>query len=177
MPAERKPDATAIMQRQAQDYALFSDRLSDCEGDPEAERRWLAELQTAARSLTENAERFVLGAQRLDHEADYYSTMAAKFHEAARLRAKWAEAIRDAVLRAMLDCGMTKYEGDAIKLGVQNSPPAVDIDPDATVADFDVRYVRVKEELDKKTIKTDLEAGVEIPKARLVQRRHLRVRI
>jgi hypothetical protein len=171
--AERKPDPSAVMLRQTEDYALFSRRLEECDGDEEKELLFLNELQTAARSLATNGVNFVLTAQHLEAEAAYRQEIAEKYRKSAAYLKRWADAAKDAVRRAMEETGMTKLPGDGCTVSIQNNPPKMVIeDEDQIPKDYWVK----EPVLQKDILKADLLAGADVPGAKIERGTHLRVR-
>lgn len=87
-------------------------------------------------------------------------------------RAKSAQALRESLLTHMRGAGLDKIESAMFTFSVRKNPPAVEI---ADSADVPPIYWRTPEPkppvavIDKVAIKAELQAGRDVPGARLVQ--------
>lgn len=115
--------------------------------------------------------------------ADWRSLIAsikqAEQRMAERRRALEARADRvdDFLLNAMLYAGIEKIESPHLRIAVRNNPPAVAIDEPALVPAGYLRDVPPPPpEIDKAAVKTALASGIDVPGARLIQRKRLEIR-
>lgn len=94
-------------------------------------------------------------------------------------RAKLAQGLRDYLLVNMERSGIQKIACPLFSLSVRQNPPSVEIDDSAALPTAYWRTPEVKPTvavIDKLAIKADLQAGKEVPGARLVQHTRLDVK-
>lgn len=119
------------------------------------------------------AQNIIRLARSLEADAAVCEAEAARLSERAKASEKRAQALKDAVLRAMQAIGADKIKTELFTLTLAKNPPAVEItEPHLIPADF---YVN-KPQLDKQKIKSALTAGETVAGALLVQRKSLRVK-
>jgi len=77
------------------------------------------------------------------------------------------------LLENMEACEVKEIKCPQFVIGLQKSPPAVDIYDENSIPD---EYNRVKVERDLSMIKADINRGIEVPGARLIQRNSVRIK-
>lgn len=119
------------------------------------------------------AQNIICLARSLEADAAVCEAEAARLSERAKAFEKRAQALKDAVLRAMQAIGADKIKTNLFTLSVTKNPPAVEITEQSLIpADF---YVN-KPQLDKSKIKDALKSGSPVAGATLVQRVSLRIK-
>lgn len=86
---------------------------------------------------------------------------------------KFAAALRSSLHQQMLDWGIRKVEGLEFSFTVKKNPARVEIVDEARIP---AEFISYKSTIDRVAIKSALEAGKEVPGAKLVQSTHLDVR-
>lgn len=87
-----------------------------------------------------------------------------------------ASGLREYLKANMIAASIEKIDGPLFKIRLQNNPAAVDVfEADTVPEQFWVQPETPPKALDKKAIKKAIDAGEEVPGARLVQGKSLRV--
>lgn len=100
-------------------------------------------------------------------------------NEEKRLQAnrKALENKKDNIKRYLQDqleaVGLAKVKTPLFSIGIQNNPPKVVLEDERMICED---YIYTETKIDMKAIKDDLKAGKEVPGAKLVQERILRIR-
>lgn len=113
-----------------------------------------------------------------------WTALAASIKDAERRMAERRKAIEnraarvtDFLLNAMLYAGIEKIESPHLRIAVRNNPPAVEIDEPALIPAGFLRDVPPPPpEIDKAAVRAALASGLDVPGARLVQRKRLEVK-
>ena len=85
------------------------------------------------------------------------------------------QRLKEYVQRVLESCGKSKLEGRTATLALRACPTSVEI-TDESVVPEEYKCVVVEESVDKRKVKSALEAGIEIPGVRLVSDRKTVVR-
>lgn len=128
--------------------------------------------------LVEMAEELVLVIDAREARADILDKRAAEYRDRARAEKQAAEAMRSALMDAMLAQGMTDLPGDRASAKIAKGNPKLDVDEAAV--DMDLlpdEFVRINRELDKVAILAALKAGKTVHGFQIVRRPSLRLRL
>lgn len=119
------------------------------------------------------AQNIICLVRSLEADAAVCEAEVARLTDRAKAAEKKAQALKDAVLRAMQAIGTDKIKTDLFTLTAAKNPPAVEVTDQSLIpADY---YVN-KPQLDKTKIKDALKNGGVVVGAMLVQRMSLRIK-
>ena len=85
------------------------------------------------------------------------------------------QRLKEYVQRVLESCGKSKLEGGTASLILRACPPSIEITDELAVPE-EYRSVVVEESVDKRKVKSAIEAGISIPGVRLVTDRKTVVR-
>lgn len=125
-----------------------------------------AELDGLQVTLENKLEACARVCRNLEAEAEAYSAEAARFTVKAKTRLNSVGRLKDYMVRAMEATGLDKVKGQLLEVRLLAGKPRVE------VTDVDVlplELCRRKVEADKVAIKKQLDDGVDVPGAKLVQ--------
>lgn len=137
--------------------------LEDSGGEITPELEYALELNRA--DLTTKAEAYAHLLDRIPAVATYWKQQRDQAAKVAQGLALLEERLKDHIKAGMLTMGVTKLEGESVKFSISPSKPAL------VVGDVPPEYLITVTTLapDKERIRADLEAGIEVPGAELVQ--------
>lgn len=161
--------------RLAGEYQQLAERLSNMDLDATT----IADTIEAS-GLTEAIADKAMGIEMVARTMEMHTpAIEAEIERLAALkkqRQAAADGLREYLKKNMIDAGIEKIEGPLFKISLQKNPAAVDVFEAATVPEqFWVQPDTPPKVLDKKAIKKAIDAGEDVPGARLVQGKRLRI--
>ena len=132
------------------------------------------QLKTYLQGAVEKRDRLGEFIHRLEAEAESIRNEEKRLAERRKGFEKIAGCMRSSIHQQMLDWQMKKVEGKLYTFAVQKNAPSVEI---VNEAEIPGEYIDYKPQIDKAKVKEALQAGTEVPGAKLVtDRTSLRVR-
>jgi Siphovirus Gp157 len=143
----------------------------DQEGFDDAQRAELAKYLEGAIEKRDRLGEFIV---RLEAEAEAIRNEEKRLATRRQGFEKIAGHVRSSIHQQMLDWQVKKVEGKLFTFAVQKNPASVEI---TNEADIPGDYIDYKPQIDRNKVKQALQAGQEVPGAKLVtDRTSLRVR-
>jgi hypothetical protein len=147
-------------------FQSIVDQLEATAGLDESQNAELATyLQTTNKDIVEKRDRLGEFICAVDGYAD---AIRAEERRLALRRSKFekiSNCFRNSIHQQMLESGVKKVEGKLFSLAIQKNPSSVEIVSEAEVPP---EFVSYEPRIDKRAIKDALEAGKEVPGAKLI---------
>lgn len=154
-------------------YRADTEKLAELDLD---EQTLLDTLEGMSGELEVKAQNVVMFARNLESTAAAIKDAEAQMAARRKALENRAAGLKRYVQTSMEVAGVTKIECPYFRLAIQNNPAAVDVfEADTVPEQFWVQPETPPKTLDKKAIKKAIDAGEEVPGARLVQGKSLRV--
>lgn len=159
----------------AGDYQRLAERLSNMDLDAQTIADTI-EGTGLGEAIADKAMGVEMVARTMEMHVPAIDAELERLTKLKKQRQAAASGLREYLKTNMLSAGIDKIEGPLFKIRLQNNPAAVDVfEADTVPAQFWVQPETPPKTLDKKAIKKAIDAGEEVPGARLVQSKSLRV--
>ena len=160
-------------------YELTNDwmMLMEMAEDPDIEEDvFIDTLEGIEGEIEVKADGYAKVIWQLEHDAEACAAEAKRFTEKKRFIENKIDRMKKSLQSAMELTGKTKFKTKLFSFNVQNNPASVVVEAD--IKDIPERYLKpVDPTVDKKLLKEDLKAGVDLGGvAHLVQTRGLRIK-
>lgn len=160
-------------------YELTNDwlMLMEMAEDPDIEEDiFMDTLEGIDGAIEDKADGYAKLIRQLEHDAEACDAEAKRFAEKKKFIENKIDRMKKSLQGAMELMGKTKIKTPLFSFNIQNNPASVVIEAD--IMDIPERYLKPAEPtVDKKLLKEDLKAGVELDGvAHLVQTRGLRIK-
>lgn len=160
----------------AQEYASVETKLiRDAEENQgEISEHFQLYLDTIESEIEYKADAYHYVLERLSHGAAHLAAEATRFERAAKTLNVARERIKERMMLAMQTLDVNEVRGTNFRFKLQkNASPKLETAPELADNPPD-EYIKIKRLLDVSKLREDLEAGKEIPGAKLVQGFHVR---
>ena len=169
------------------DWGVFMNRLYELSAlqrtildrinDDDAEQAGLESALQAIEGLIEDkANAMVRFVQLIDSETDAIAEEIKRLQARKSARENRADRIKAYLKQQMVEMGKDKITTPLHTISIQNSPPSLKIDEEATIPASYMTIIPERMEPNKGAIKDALKAGKEIEGCRLEVGNHLRIR-
>lgn len=160
-------------------YELTNDwlMLMEMAEDPDIEEDvFMDTLEGIEGEIEIKADGYAKVIRQLEHDAEACDTESKRFAEKGKVFRHKADRMKKSPQDAMELMGKTKIKTPLFSFNIQNNPASVVVEAD--IKDIPEKYLKPADPtVDKKLLKEDLKAGVELDGvAHLVQTRGLRIK-
>lgn len=157
----------------AAEYRDAAERLQDLDLPPEVVADTLDSLSGDLSVKAENVARLVANLKDTAEAIKAAETRMADRRQAIERR---AQSVRDYLMRCMLSAGIKKIDGPYVRLAIRDNPPSVDVfDPQQIPANYMRQAAPPPPSPDKTAIKVALQAGADVPGARLTKTQRIEI--
>jgi len=158
------------------DQALHSEDGSPRELTPEEKETLSGYVDEMAGKFSDKAERICRFMREQETLAEACKAEEDRLGKLRKTRERKALVLKNLVQFAMERVGMEKADAGVFKLAIQKNPPSVLIDNESAIPANFMREVPATYCPDKKLLAEALKDGQDVPGARLVQTKGLRVK-
>ena len=160
-------------------YELTNDwlMLMEMAEDPDIEEDvFMDTLEGIEGEIEIKADGYAKVIKQLEHDAEACDAEAKRFTEKKKFIENKIDRMKKSLQRVMELTGKTKFKTELFSFNIQNNPASVVVEAD--IKDIPEKYLKPADPtVDKKLLKEDLKAGVELDGvAHLVQTRGLRIK-
>jgi len=156
-------------------YQQLAERLSNMDLDAQTVADTI-ESTGLTEAIAEKAQGIEMVARTMEVHVPAIKIEIERLTKLMQQRQAAAVGLREYLKTNMIAASIDKIEGPLFKIRLQNNPAAVDVfEADTVPAKFWVQPATPPKVLDKKAIKAAIDAKEDVPGARLVQGKSLRV--